>query len=124
MTTLNHQTTGGGKSEANVPSLLAALAAHMTAARAQSALVEKYVRTRRRLDGEWRNDDVREAMLRVMQMIDIRVIDPRTVVAAAPNTHNGRIWAYLGGDALREAFPGQSTLTRTDDYTFTLTLNV
>lgn len=106
------------------PTVLDAVAAHLTAGRAQTYLVEKYVRTRRRLDGEWRNEDVREAMLHVMRAIDVRVVDRHTVVAQAPNTHNGRIWAYLGGDALREAFPGQSTLTRTDDYTFTLTLNV
>ena len=122
MDTRDYRTTGGGKSEANVP-LLTALAAHMAAGRAQTHLTEHYVRTRRRLTGEWRNEDVREAMLRVMDMITFEVVDARTVTARAPHTHNGRIWAYLGGDALRSAYPGPHTVTRTDDYTFTLTLN-
>jgi hypothetical protein len=105
------------------PTILNALAAHMVAGRARTFMVEHYVRTRRRLDGEWRNEDVREAMLRVMDTITFTVVDRRTVKAEAPRTHNGRIWAYWGGDALKASFPGPHVLTRTDDYTFTLTLN-
>lgn len=115
--------TGCGKSATSTPTILNALAAHMVAGRARTALVEKYIRTRRRLDGEWRNEDVREAMLRVMDMIEFTVVDRRTITAKAPHTHNGQIWAYLGGDALRNAFPGHGTLTQTDTYTFTLTIN-
>lgn len=105
------------------PDILDALAAHMTAGRARTHLAEKYITARRRLDGDWRNEDVREAMLRVIDLIEFAVVDRHTITATAPHTHNGRIWAYLGGDALRDAYPGRSALTRTDDYTFTLTID-
>lgn len=102
--------------------LITAFAAHLAAGRARTYIAERYLSARKGFDGQWSNGDVLEAFLRTVNAIEVVVDDPHTVRAVAPATHNGRIWAYVGGDALRCAHPG-GAVTRLDDRTFVLKLD-
>lgn len=115
-----------GATTAGKTSLIGGLAAHLAAGRARTYIAERYRAARHGHDGHWSNGDVLEAFLRTVNAIEIVVDDPRTVRAVAPATHNGRIWAYVGGDALNgSAHFGKSkgTVTRLDEHTFILRLD-
>lgn len=103
--------------------LLAGFRAHLAAGAARTYIAERHRRARLGYDGHWSNGDVLEAFLRTVNAIEIVVDDTRTVRAVAPATHNGRIWAYVGGDALRGAHLGRGVVARLDEHTFILRLD-
>lgn len=74
-------------------------------------------------DGDWRNLDVRAAFVAVADRIVVDTVRPGLITATAPRTHNGRLWAYIGYDALRAVQATHrlgGTITSPDDHTFAL----
>lgn len=105
--------------------LTSVLAANLAAGRARTYLAERHHQGRSQGDGEWRNGDVLEAFLAVVNRVEVIIVGPRTVTASTPATHNGHVWSYVAGDALTAALHADGTggtVARTDTHTFTLTL--